>query len=50
MPDVSITAPVAADPIDRLALGSCDPRMSSELVGATGLGMCGCCVGCMAEE
>lgn len=48
MPDVLITAPVAADSVDRLALGASDAR-----AGATALGaFCGSCIGivCMAEE
>jgi hypothetical protein len=38
MPDVTITAPMAADSIDRLTLTSCCPRVEAEgLVGSTGV-------------
>jgi hypothetical protein len=53
MPDSTIPAPVAADPIDRLTLGATDAR---EVVAAVGiLSGCGgyCCnplTTCMAEE
>jgi hypothetical protein len=48
MPDLTITAPVAADPIDRLTLGATDARdaVGSGLVPA----FLQCGIYCMAEE
>jgi hypothetical protein len=48
MPDSTIPAPVAADPIDRLTLGATDARESAAGgVAPTGNGYT---VSCMAEE
>jgi hypothetical protein len=53
MPDSTIPAPVAADPIDRLTLGATDARESAAGVGAT-VSYSACTGGvpttCMAEE
>jgi hypothetical protein len=48
MPDLTITAPVAADPIDRLILGATDVRDAARncTTSVPNQGMCYC----MAEE
>jgi len=51
MPDSTITAPVAADPIERLTLGATDARE----IAAGGVPSVSCspvtaCIYCMAEE
>jgi len=48
MPDSTIPAPVAADPIDRLALGATDAREMVRSNDASWPG--GCLAWCMAEE
>jgi hypothetical protein len=49
MPDSTITAPVAADPIERLTLGATDAREIAP-VGASGTCFCAPLGTCMAEE
>jgi hypothetical protein len=53
MPDSTISAPVAADPIDRLTLGATDPREGVD-EGRMSIGVASfiyCFQGqCMAEE
>lgn len=50
MPNSTISAPVAADPIDRLTLGASDAREDSQsVVTLNFLGQCSP-YGCMAEE
>jgi hypothetical protein len=49
MPETTITTPVAADSIDRLALGACDARAVSATTMPSTLCMA-CGWACMAEE
>lgn len=54
MPDVTISAPVGVDPVDRLTLGASDAR-NAEDASAQGSfnNGCFCCAGygyCMAED
>jgi hypothetical protein len=51
MPDSTISAPVAADSIDRLALGATDARAATHYVFVQAYGLpVSVCNTCMAEE